>query len=122
LAGGIGEMLADSDLTTPAPPRAPMAAPLLVAVALREGRTVSSLERASMTNWPDDRLYSARLMDTWSTSGETLVVGVLVAMATLLSAVMLTLAPGVGVLVDWPYQLPVAVASLISTAGAPAVS
>ncbi|MOA67912.1 hypothetical protein D3C78_1952850 [compost metagenome] len=35
---------------------------------------------------------------------------------------MLTLAPGVGVPVDWPYQLPVVLASLISTAGLVAVS
>ncbi|MNO00884.1 hypothetical protein D3C81_2208710 [compost metagenome] len=54
-------------------------------------------------------------MRTRSTSGALRVVGVFSGMATLLSALISTLAGSVGLAVDWPYQLPVALASVMAT-------
>ena len=82
-------------LTAPLPLRLPINAPLPV-WAVRDGGLVSSLLLAIRVSWPLPRLYSARLMVTRSVSGIGALVGVLVAMARLLSAVTCKVSGKVG--------------------------
>ncbi|MNP39788.1 hypothetical protein D3C76_1333760 [compost metagenome] len=111
-AGGISEIPVVSVLLAPLPAIVAMSAPCPV-VATRFGGEVRSLVEASIVTSPDVMLYSARLIVTRSTSFDGWVVGVLVAMAAWLSAVSCRFFGKVGLIADWPYQLPVALDSIM---------
>src|SRR3990167_1952946 len=116
LAGGIGEMPVARDFTAPSPLRAPMAAPL-AEVAVSTGGEVSTLVEATSVNCPELRLYSARWITTRSVRGMDKVVGVLLGMATWLSAVSCRVLGNVGLFEDCAYQFPVVSASVRCSAG-----
>ncbi|MNW07758.1 hypothetical protein D3C71_2044240 [compost metagenome] len=76
---------------------------------------------ATRVSWPAFRLYSARSIFTRSTRVALTTVGVLSGMAMPFSALITMLAGPSGSVPDWPYQLPVALASVMTTP-APALS
>src|SRR5690606_12056473 len=86
------------------------------------GGAVRSLVEASIVSRPVLRLYSARRMVTRSVSGtDTVVGGRAVGIARWLSAVTCKVFGSDGLTADWPYQLPVELASVMVTA-TPALS